>query len=200
MIAKIDERKMGFRATPASLMHTVKTLSVVTSNLFHVWDKYHRANMTQVFNKTYATSMVATGETRSKLFKVRRQDTGGATHIVGYDSTSNDQSVAQEFDEGKVHRQEKHHWHLTLVDRGEYVAAKCSRAPVDLWSFTKKYDANPRARRRAFALSIEEVFSTSVRYAVRAGGDLYYRPSLSNYERVLNAYTSLVLSKVFGGR
>lgn len=190
---------MGFRVTPSSINNVIRTFGVLRDGLHRVQDAYHWEQMKRVYNRTYATSMLATGELRSKLFKVRRRDSAGSTHIVGYDSTSNNQSVAQEFEEGKVHRQEKHHYHLLLTERGDYVSAKCSRAPVDLWSFKKAYSANPRARRRAFALSIEEIFSTRVAYAAKSGDNMHYMPSLKNYERTLSVYTANVLRQLFGG-
>jgi len=100
---------MGFRITPGSIHNVSRVLNLLRNGLHSVQDAYHWDKMKQVYNKTYGTTMLATGELRSKLFKVRRKDSMGSTHIVGYDSTSNNQSVAQEFEEGKVHRQEKHH-------------------------------------------------------------------------------------------
>lgn len=194
-----SQKRMGFRVRKGSINYTVRYFNVIRDGLHNVQDAYHWGNMKQVYNKAYGTSMLATGELRSKLFKVRRKDAAGSTHIVGYDQTSNDQSVSQEFEEGKVHRQEKHHWHSLMTERGDYVAAKCSRAPVDLWSFKKSYDANPRARRRALALSIEETFTTRVRYAANSGGDMHYVPSLKNYERTISVFTANVLNQLSGG-
>ncbi len=188
---------MRWRVRPRDLNHLNRQLNVFTDGLHRILDNYHWDNMKQIYYVTYATTMVATGETRSVLFRRRKQFGVGTSHIVGYGPTSNNQSFMQEFDEGKVHRREKQHLHKLAGFGRETERAKCSRVPEDLWIHTRTYHGNPRARRKALALSIEEQLGTRVRFAVKSGGDLYYKPNLQGYTRRLGAITDGVVKKVF---
>jgi hypothetical protein len=122
--------------------------------------------------------MMATGELASKLSKQRRVTASGAHFLTGYAQTTNKQAEAQEFDGGRVHKTVQQHMHKIAGFGRQAERAKCSRTPEDLWAFTKAYRANPRARRRALARSIEEVFGSSVRFAVKRNGAFVYTPSL----------------------
>jgi len=144
-------------------------------------------NMSHIFNSTELhgdyqrafrmmrdTTMVATGELRSKAFITRSIEGTGAKFVMGYDRTSNNQSELQEFEGGRVHRTEKSHYF-----NGVY--PMCSRYPEDLFKKFGGYTSNPRASRRAMATSIQIAFNTRVRSATRSGSDLYYTPNLSLY-------------------
>lgn len=192
-------KKMGFRITRRSLVQVSREFRIIQTGMHQILDSFHWLNMSAIYNRAHATTMFATGELQSKLFKVRRQDPNGSLQIVGYDSTSNDQSVAQEFDLGKVHRQAKQHLHKLAGFGREEERAKCSRVPVDLWAFTTQYGGNPKARRRALARSIEDQLETSVTHAVKSGGNLFYRPNLKAYEHKLNVFTANTLNVLFGG-
>jgi hypothetical protein len=128
----------------------------------------------RAYNLTKMTTMVATGETKGKLFKRHRKNANSDRFRYGYRPTSNNQSVHQEFDDGPVHKSHDAHFH-------ELGGAKCSRAPNDLYSSSGRYLHNTKARRRAMAKSIETVFSTNVRSAVIRGGNYFYRPSFARY-------------------
>ena len=127
------------------------------------------------YNMTREFTMVATGETRSKLFKRTRPAARGTKFVYGYGPTSNNQSVSQEFEDGPVHRREGSHW-------TKFGYPKCSRKPDDVFSkFGSVYISNPGARRRAMAVSVERVFKTEVRSAVKSGENFFYRPNFHNY-------------------
>ena len=191
------EQQRSWRVRPSDIVYTVKMLKVFAKGHHKVLDIYHWEAMKRIHNKTKATTMVATGETLSTLFRIRRQFSGGTSHIVGYGPTTNNQSFMQEFDDGKVHRRKKDHFHKLVGFGREGERAKCSRVPEDLWAHTHTYKFNPKARRRALARSIEEEFGTRVTFAVKAGGNLHYRPSLTAHTRKLSGVSRLVISKVF---
>jgi hypothetical protein len=138
-------------------------------NLAEVWHDYNRTHRMMI-----ATTMVATGELRSKAFIRKYPCSSGTVFIMGYDRTSNNQSEMQEFEGGKVHRTETAHY----TWEG---APKCSRFPVDLYAKFGGYTSNPRATKRAMATSIQIAFNTDVRSAVKSGGDLFYRPNFNMY-------------------
>jgi hypothetical protein len=146
----------------------------------------------QIYRRTLARTMVATGELRSRLFIRQKSISFNATHFsCGYDSTSNNQSVAQEFELGAVHTSAKEHRHPDGT-------GKCSRRPVDLFvSRGGQYFANRSARRRALASAVEDSLQTEVRFATMLGHTYRYEPSLSNIVRKLMILTRAVVRVAF---
>jgi hypothetical protein len=134
----------------------------------------------RLLTRTEDTTMTATGHLRKSAFKDMQSTGHGTLFRMGYGPTINNQSVAQEFDDGPVHHKTSEHY---KEDRtaGER-QGKCSRVPEDLYSqFGRRYFSNPKARRRALARSIEEIFGTSVRSARIKGDNYYYVPNLDMY-------------------
>jgi hypothetical protein len=135
----------------------------------HMWDIY-----STIYNETREHTMMATGETRSKLF-LKRANKG--SHFVsfscGYHPTSNNQSISQELNLDKpVHR--SIHEHLT--DAG---FPKCSRRPIDLFKRVGMYKVNPVAERGALRNSIARNFKVPVHDPVIDPEGFRYEPSLS---------------------
>jgi hypothetical protein len=162
------------------------------TNVYKVQYDYMEERYKQIHRRTLARTMVATGELRSKLFLKQRNISFNAAHFsCGYDSTSNNQSVHQEFDIGAVHTSEREH-------RWADGTAKCSRRPVDIFaSRGGLYFANRSARRRALASSVEDSFQTRVRYATMLGHTYRYEPDLSNIVRKLTIITRAVTRVAF---
>ncbi len=167
--------RMGYRIAPKSIHDTIKIINLVRDTTFSFQEKFMEDRYKQIFRRAFAGTMVATGETRSKLFNRKRVASSNHVHFsCGYDSTSNNQSFKQEFERGPVHTGVKEHF------RDEGKVAKCSRRPVDIYSmFGQKYRANKAARRRALAKSISAALGTSVgNSAAVVGNTLMYQPDL----------------------
>lgn len=167
------------RYSRASIRNAIRQINTIIRSVHIFNDAELNHDYQRAFDFTFDTTMVATGETRSKLFYKRKLIGRGTVFRYGYKSTTNDQSVAQEFDDGPVHRSDKAHFTFDEDNKG---IAKCSRKPEDLYSqFGKRYTHNPKARRKAMATSIERIFLTKVRFATKSGGNLFYNPSFSSY-------------------
>lgn len=153
-----------------------------------VFKDYGRA-----YRRTRATSMVATGELRSKLFYRRWQNVIGTMFSLGYRATSNNQSVVQEFSSGRVHKSHSEHFQAT----GRIAYPKCSRSPEDLYSMFGGYTSNPDARRRALGRSIDEVFITKTSgRAIENGGNYFYVPDFRFYTWTLSKKLSFLYKSV----
>jgi len=144
----------------------------------------HRLNaseMTTDFNRAFdlmkRNTMVATGETLSKAYKLKKTVFEGTIWQFGYLPTTNNQSFHQEFGTGKVHRTTASHYSLMGNP-------KCSRVPVDLFSRYGSYKSNPRATRAAMRKAINFVFRpTSITFA-KSGNNIYYVPGLRPYVKL----------------
>lgn len=186
-------RKFTGRLRPGDIKRTMALIRGITKvvhtvNSSTVGDDYRKG-----YKQTEATTMTATGELRSKLFLRSKPGKLRSYYAFGYDKTSNNQSVAQEFNVGgtgvRVHRTERSHYN-------EFGQGKCSRTPDDLWAMRgKRYLSNPRAMRKAMTKSIQRIFKTSIsgKDAVQSGGDIFFTPSFTQYAMKLSRQTSALL-------
>ncbi len=170
----MSEFGIRYRVKPISISQTIRIINLVRDNVFELQRSFLSQRYQQIFHRTLATTMVATGETRSKLFlSTSTISSDVARFECGYRPTSNDQSTKQEFDLGPVHHSKREH----LNKDG---SGKCSRTPVDIYStMGQQYHANRSARRRALAKSIESSFNTQVKFAANLGHTLRYEPDLT---------------------
>lgn len=147
-----------------------------------------------IYQRALSWTMVATGETKSKLFKKEKMFTVTTKMFsVGYNPTSNNQSFSQEFDvNDNVHTRKLEHYRNQ--DRKN---PKCSVRPVNIYAmFGRRYGVNRSARRRALALAIEKSLNTRVSHAYKYG-DLYrYEPDLTSIRSKLSTITRAVMNNV----
>ncbi len=177
------------RSSIKRAMKKVKRITVQTHqrNVVDVHHDYQTA-----FAVTWDTTMVATGHTRSKLFYKRTRVKDGTIFRFGYGATKNNQSVMQEFGRGKVHRKASDHiW----FDEAHGGSAICSRNPEDLWAaFGMRYQANPKAKRRAMYHAINRTFFTRANKVAVNGGNFFYMPSFRGYAKNLSQRTRRYLN------
>ena len=170
---------MRYKIRDGDIQRVAKNINVSRRRIFKGQQRYLVGQFKQLRSQTYRTTMVATGETREKLFN--KSGIAGSRYfkcVCGYNPTSNNQSVSQEFEEdNKVHRTvEEHYRYLKSGER----TAKCSRHPNDLYTlFGKKYDSNSSARRGALAWSVRKIFAVPTVGVYRAAGGFSYGPDLS---------------------
>jgi hypothetical protein len=179
---------MKYRVSVQSIHDTVKIIGLVRDNVFDLQKNFLEERYKQIHRKTLATTMVATGELRSKLFNRQKRTSSNHIHFsCGYGPTSNNQSIEQEFDTfGKVHHGVKEHYKRDGT-------AKCSRRPVDIYSrFGQNYMSNRSAKRRALAKAVESSLQTEVRFAVNTGHTMMYQPDLSNVVHKMRVITRAV--------
>ena len=170
---------MRYKIRDGDIQRVTKNLNTSRKRVFKGQSRYLRNQFKQLRTQAYATTMVATGETRKKLFD-KAGFVGSRYYrcVVGYNPTSNNQSIAQEFDDdNKVHTTvEEHYRHKKSGGR----VAKCSRHPNDLYTlFGQKYDSNSSARRGALAWATKKVFAVPTVSVYRAAGGFLYAPDLS---------------------
>jgi len=164
--------KLQFKIIPASIDSIHKILTIFGQELFEATDSVMRGRYDLIFRRTRGRCMVATGESKEKIFVNKLRTLFGGHYICGFGSTTNDQSSAMEFQTGPVHRKKASHF----TDLG---SPKCSRKPEDLYSMRGSiYNVNRRARRRPLASSIEDGLFTKVTSAFNTGSNLRYEPSL----------------------
>lgn len=173
----------GFRFRPDDIRNTM----VIVRKATRMAHRLNDSEMSQDFNKAFdfmkQWTMVATGELKSKAYKFKQTVPGGTSWKFGYLGTSNNQSLEQEFKEGKVHRTLKSHFSLTGNP-------KCSRVPVDLFARYGSYKANPRATRGAMRKAINFVFRPTSITVRRSGSNYYYLPGFRPYVRKRSTRTA----------
>ena len=171
---------MRYKIKDGDIQNVTEHLNRTRRTVFRKQSKYLSDQFGLIKRAAYQTTMVATGETRSKLFS--KSGIVGSRYYrceTGYNPTSNNQSIAQEFEEvdKPVHRTvEEHYRNRKSGDR----TPKCSRQPNDLFTlYGENYDSNTSARRGALGWSIKKVFSTPTVPIYRGGGGFLYVPDLS---------------------
>lgn len=175
--------KITVRFRQDEIKEAIQKITRITRKTHTFNSENIRKDYKSCFLKMKARTMVASGELRESAFFNDRVTGFRSSYSMGYGATSNNQSVAQEFEGGNVHRSISQHY----TKSGQ---AKCSRTPEDLYRKYGGYQFNASARRRAMAWSIEQVFGTTVRSAVKHGADLYYRPNFRHYASVLSTKTA----------
>jgi hypothetical protein len=180
--------RIQYRVSVKSIFEAGKQIQTITDVVFEIQKSYMEQRYEQIFDRARAGTMVATGELRSKLFN--RQRMTGSNHVrfeCGYEPTSNNQSVHQEFDIfDPVHHSRKQH----LDRQGQ---PKCSINPVDIHAmFGEQYTSNRSAKRRALASAIEQSLGTRVKFATNRGHTLRYEPDLTTLVSRLSTITRAV--------
>jgi len=189
MTSSATHFNLAFAIRSRDIRYSTARIYRITSRVWQLQKDVMKDLYDRMFRLTYNTTMYATGETRSKLFnKSTSFGRNEAWYCMGYGPTSNNQSVAQEFDTGKVHTRLAEHYHGGVVESGR---EKCSREPEDLFAQYGSYGYNPKARRRAMFLSIKRYWQTGMIAVMRRGENIEYIPvqtrvirRLSNAARV----------------
>lgn len=182
---------MRFDINTQSIKTTERTIKIISNIVFAMQAEHMNNVYNNLYKRTYRWTMVATGETRSKLFYTKRSFGKRYTRfLAGYMPTTNNQSVAQEFDLGPVHRRMEDHYYKDG-------SPKCSTHPNNVYSLMGQgYSVNPGARRRALARAVSFVFSSPVRYATKEVGNLRYEPNLGPVMRRLTKISAAVTRSV----
>ena len=182
---------MRFDIATKSIDQADRSIKVITNIVYAMQIEYMDKMYKNIYTWAKRWTMVATGETRSKLFYTKRSiGRNYKWFIAGYMPTTNNQSVAQEFDLGPVHRKKSSHYYKDG-------SPKCSTHPNDVYSLMgRSYTENPTARRRALALAVSKVFGSPVRFAVKESGNFRYQPNLTPTLRRLTAIASAVTRSV----
>lgn len=165
-------------------VRNIKSITVLSNRLQR---QHIDRRFMQIKTVTFNNTMTATGETKSKIFiESRSRSTGTSRHETGYLPTSNNQSVSAEFGKGNVHTKMSAHF-----DEGG--RPKCSRNPVDLFTFRGGYTAvNRRAKRGALRFAITHVLKSDPGTPVEIGGTIKYEPDLSRLVEELKKITKAV--------
>lgn len=171
---------MRYKIKDGDIQRTVQYIHRTRKHIFKAQQRHLRKEYTQLRRMMYQTTMVATGETRSKIFS--KSGIVGSNYfrcVTGYNPTSNNQSFSQEFEmDKKVHKSIDEHYRYKKAG-GK--TPKCSRHPTDLFAlYGKKYDSNSSARRGALKWAVRKTFSVPNVVANRTGGGFAYVPDLSN--------------------
>jgi hypothetical protein len=180
--------KLQHRVNVRSIHDTIKIINSVRNTVFSLQKSFLQQRYEQIYQGAKSGTMVATGETRSKLFNTVKTSSSNYAHFIcGYLPTTNNQSFEQEFgSRGNVHHGKKEHF-------GRDGEPKCSRNPNDLYSsLGSQYMSNRSARRRALALSIDRALQTRTGSAMGGSSAIQYRPDLSNLVHKMRIITRAV--------
>ena len=164
MSEKLMEMRYGI--SDFSINRAIFQIRFAINIAYKAQDSYLSDRYRMIHKRTSAWTMRATGETASRLFKKNKNWTPYVNFSsVGYNPTTNNQSVSQEFDiHDIVHTRKKQHY------RSDGKTPKCSVNPNDIYTARgKRYGVNRNARRRALALSVEKALNTTVTHGYKYG-------------------------------
>ena len=105
------ELSLQYRVSQRSIDETIKIIMAMRETNFSLQASFMEERYAQIHKRAFAGTMMATGELRSKLFNRQRSISKDLIMFsCGYDPTTNNQSVAQEFKPGKVHQSKESHF------------------------------------------------------------------------------------------
>ena len=181
---------ISFSITKTSIRTTNSKIKMIAGMVFGLQSQYMNQSHKSIYTWAKRWTMVATGETRSKLFNVSKMYGIYRKYTTGYMPTTNNQSEAQEFEVGPVHKSKVQH-------RYSDGSPKCSTEPHNIFaSLGKGYSENRFARRRALALAVGKVYGSPVKFAVKESGNLRYQPNLMPMVRRLRKRAMAVTNSV----
>ena len=165
--------EVRFRVRPNSIRKANRDIRTLTKMVDRLGRNYLLSRFQEIRTITKDGTMVATGQTRSKVFMKHDPMVSTNRYISGYMPTDNNQSLKTEFEDGPVHTTLDEH-----LDMGGY--PKCSRNPTDLFKTLGRYQINPNAKRGALASAIQQVLGVPAGDPVNKGASISYEPDLSN--------------------